>query len=203
MSDEAYIDQQYKNRQRSHHFQPKTFKSDHEISVGDLVYLYADKNKLNARPRYLVVDVQGHWCYLRKFVGRQLRQNAYKVHRDDVFKVQADKVRDSRESKLNRPTSSLMQEVREEPATPLPPYTVPPIPTEITEPAEGSPGSVEDEDTQVTPIATAEIPTGEELLHPEFIHEEPIRMLSPVSNQLRRPTRTRRPPAYLADYDRS
>ena len=203
MSDEAYIDQQFKNRQRSHNFQPKSFKSDHEILVGDLVYLYSDKNKLNARPRYLVVDVQGYWCFLRKFVGRQLRQNAYKVHRDDVFKVQADKVRESRESKLNRPMSSLLQPVREEPNTHLPPYTPPPIPAEITEPAEDGRRSIAE--TQVAPVATTEASAGEEGAHAEFIEEEPTNAVPPViiPSSEHRPARRRRPPTYLADYDRS
>ena len=92
LSDEQYIDQQYKNRLRDHGFTPRSMKCDNKIVVGDLVYLYADKDKTHSRPRYLVSSIEDEWCFLRKFVGRQLRHNAYKVHRDDCFKVQNSEV---------------------------------------------------------------------------------------------------------------
>lgn len=39
------------------------------LNVGDLIYLYADRNKSSARDRYLVVSVENSWCKIRKFVG--------------------------------------------------------------------------------------------------------------------------------------
>ena len=76
LNDNDYIAQQYKNRQRDHGFRPSTFKCDGVIQVGDLVYLYSDKDKVHSRPRYLVSHIEDEWCYLRKFIGNQLRNNA-------------------------------------------------------------------------------------------------------------------------------
>ena len=45
------------------------------MSIGDVVYLRDDRSKLKARDRYLVVRVDGNWCEIRKFVGRQLRNH--------------------------------------------------------------------------------------------------------------------------------
>lgn len=39
------------------------------LNVGDLIYLYADRNKSSARDRYLVVSVENSWCKIRKFVS--------------------------------------------------------------------------------------------------------------------------------------
>jgi hypothetical protein len=49
------------------------------ITVGDLVYLYSDRNKTRARDRYLVVEVKGTFCNVKKFVGSQLRNTSYHV----------------------------------------------------------------------------------------------------------------------------
>ena len=72
LDDQHYISQQYENRQQDHRFYPKTLLNstkDH-IRVGDLVYLYADKDKTHSRPRYLVTSMENEWCFLRKFVGK-------------------------------------------------------------------------------------------------------------------------------------
>ena len=57
------------------------------LSVGDLVYLYDDRNKSSARSRYLVVSLEGEWCNIRKFVGSQLRKTSYRVRQTDCYLV--------------------------------------------------------------------------------------------------------------------
>ena len=57
------------------------------LKVGDLVYLYADRNKLHKRCRYLVTSISYPWCYIRKFTENQLRQFSYKVKVSECFKV--------------------------------------------------------------------------------------------------------------------
>ncbi len=37
------------------------------INVGDLVYLYTDRDKTKSRSRYLVVSVEHPWCFVKKF----------------------------------------------------------------------------------------------------------------------------------------
>ena len=55
------------------------------IAVGDLVYLYADRNKTRARDRYLVVEVTGSFCNVKKFIGSQLRSTSYRVKMSECY----------------------------------------------------------------------------------------------------------------------
>ena len=68
---------------------PTCTSRDHcpDISIGDLVYLFNDKNKHKGRDRYLVVSCDGQWCNIWKFVGNQLRSNSYCVKRSECYKV--------------------------------------------------------------------------------------------------------------------
>ena len=61
-----------------------------DVQVGDLVYLYSDRDKNSPRHRYLVTSVDNEWCNIRKFVGETLRANSYKVRRHEVYKVPCD-----------------------------------------------------------------------------------------------------------------
>ena len=49
------------------------------VNVGDLVYLATDRDKTQARSRYLVISVEDPRCYVKKFSGNQLRALSYKV----------------------------------------------------------------------------------------------------------------------------
>ena len=67
---------------------PKKFLPTHTIiNVGDLVYLYNDRDKHRARDRYLVVSIDNNWCNIRKFVGNTLRKLSYKVKCSECYKV--------------------------------------------------------------------------------------------------------------------
>jgi hypothetical protein len=55
--------------------------------VGDLVYLFCDRNKSKARNRYLVVSTDLEWCQMRKFAGNQLQQSSYKVKKSECYRV--------------------------------------------------------------------------------------------------------------------
>lgn len=57
------------------------------LKKGDLVYLYNDRNKCQARDRYLVVDINDEWCTIKKFAGSQLRNTSYKVKVAECYKV--------------------------------------------------------------------------------------------------------------------
>ena len=58
------------------------------VEIGDIVYLHNDRNKNHTRNRYLVVKVDSDWCYIKKFVGSQLRDTAYRVKRTECYTVQ-------------------------------------------------------------------------------------------------------------------
>ena len=68
-----------------------------DCNVGDLVYVITDKRKHHPRDRYLVTSVDGIWCKIRKFVGSQLRSNAQKVLRSEIYQVGNDNSRISKE----------------------------------------------------------------------------------------------------------
>ncbi|KAK3096607.1 hypothetical protein FSP39_001634 [Pinctada imbricata] len=56
-------------------------------SVGDLVYLECDRNKLKGRDRHLVVARDGPWRDIRKFTGSQLRRTSYRVKDSECYVV--------------------------------------------------------------------------------------------------------------------
>ena len=51
------------------------------------MYLYSDRNKSQARSRYLVVSLESDWCFIKKFTGGQLRASSYKVKLAEVFLI--------------------------------------------------------------------------------------------------------------------
>ena len=106
-----------------------------QINVGDLVYLYSDRNKSCTRNRYLVVSVEGQWCFIRKFVGNQLRNNSYRVKTSECYKVPADYNINSNNKQSLHASDPYVSDEDEFPpqsntCTPLN------IPTEISTPAE-------------------------------------------------------------------
>ena len=93
ISDRENLIRQHTLRAQNH---PSSEKSKHKskksatsynIDVGDLVYLYSDKDKSRARSRYLVVSIDGEWCFIKKFSGNQLRSSSYKVKREECYLV--------------------------------------------------------------------------------------------------------------------
>ena len=68
--------------EKSKHKSGKTANS-YNVDVGDQVYLYSDRDRLRARSRYLVVSIDGEWCFIKKFSGNQLRSSSYKMKREE------------------------------------------------------------------------------------------------------------------------
>jgi len=60
------------------------------IVVGDLVYIYGNRNKSRARDRYFEVSVDGVWCSIRTFVGPQLRNTYYRVKQSECYTIPCD-----------------------------------------------------------------------------------------------------------------
>lgn len=61
--------------------------------IGDLVYLYCDRNKSKTRDRYIVVSCDGDWRHISKFSGYQLRRTASRVKDSDCYLVPSQKIR--------------------------------------------------------------------------------------------------------------
>lgn len=161
-----------------------------DVRVGDLVYIYTDRDKNTPRSRYLVTSVDDKWCHIRKFVGDTLRANSYKVKRHEVYKVPTDVCSFVRENSdesdneydnidtvaLNSPTGIThgAERVVQNPVTPAPQPLVSNYPT-VSHPETCEPVPT------VSPAVSESAPTSEHVP--------------------RRTTRTRRPPPRLSDYD--
>ncbi|MCG7875882.1 MAG: RNase H-like domain-containing protein [Candidatus Thiodiazotropha endolucinida] len=97
ISDREIIAQQHKNRVQNHPFSStsknknKKVLPSNQLVVGDLVYLYADRDKTRERSRYLVVSIDGEWCFIKKFIGNQLRSSSYKVKTSECYRVPNEK----------------------------------------------------------------------------------------------------------------
>lgn len=91
--DRAIIAEQHQSRLQNHaHSQTSKAPRGKEapvpiIHVGDLVYVLSDRNKSQARDRYLVTSIEDSWCYIRKFSGSQLRTSSYKVRLSECYLV--------------------------------------------------------------------------------------------------------------------
>ena len=84
--DRDIITNQHKQRQWNHPYseraknpKQKNTTTSQRIKVGDLVYLYSDRDKTHTRSRYLVVLIDNLWYFIKKFSGNQLRASSYKV----------------------------------------------------------------------------------------------------------------------------
>ena len=138
-SDQQMIQGQHQLRKSNHPYSErskapsgKTSPSTN-VDVGDIVYVYSDRDKSKARPRYLVTDVDGIWCNIRKFIGSQLRNTSYRVKTSECFKVPNHVNCELRSTHQNSPVSDDENEEDTPSLVPRPPDP-PVIPSELTTP---------------------------------------------------------------------
>ena len=163
------------------------------IRVGDLVYVYTDRDKNIPRSRYLVTMIEDPWCYIKKFVGDTLRANSYKVKKYEVFKVPCD----MRQPLVSVPScnSEVEDEVTDDYISPGQiPATIPV--------AESSHAVNEDnynasaQTTEMSEDATQP----SRMLHPPRIIHSQDEISAPVQT-LRKSSRMRHPPSHLAAFE--
>ena len=213
LSDREIIIQQYRNQVQNHphseaskHKNQNILKSE-PITVGDLVYLYGDRDKSRARNRYLVVSVEGEWCFVKKFVGNSLRASSYKVKTSECYRVPVDKTLTDHRYLLETYDSD--DEVETVPSSPVPPPQTE-VPDTLSYPEDRlsdpvllTPSRPLDSSNfdGVThiPISVASPAEPQILQENEHPHEHPH---EPCPNQPinQRPQRISRPPKYLEDY---
>lgn len=58
-----------------------------KVKIGDLVYIHNDRDKTKFRDRYIVISIAHPYCFVQKFVGRQLRSHRYRVHLSNIYPV--------------------------------------------------------------------------------------------------------------------
>ena len=93
VSDMELITEQHETKLRNHKYSEKSkaphkdFRPQANVDIGDLVYLHTDRDKTKSRDRYIIVNSDNDWIYVRKFVGKQLRNASYKIKRSECYKV--------------------------------------------------------------------------------------------------------------------
>ncbi|KAK3751342.1 hypothetical protein QZH41_000834 [Actinostola sp. cb2023] len=93
LSDQELVHKQHDLRNANHPYSEKSKAplkkaiDAPQVEVGDLVYLYSDRNKSCSRDRYLVTSTEGVWCNIRKFTGSQLRKTSYRMKTSECYKV--------------------------------------------------------------------------------------------------------------------
>jgi len=101
LSDANLIKEQHQHRTSNHYHSmiskggSNPLLSSSTIKVGDIVYLYKDRDKTKSRDRYIVTSIDGQWCNIRKFTGSQLRASSYKVKLVECYAVPPYKFRDN------------------------------------------------------------------------------------------------------------
>ncbi|CAG2187161.1 unnamed protein product [Mytilus edulis] len=193
LTDQSLIQRQYDLRKSNHRYSENSkapsgaLPESPHLEVGDLVYLYNDRNKTCARDRYLVVSTDNSWCNIRKFVGSQLRNTSYRVKRSDCYKVPSllNTLRQQDTYSYDNSTSSDEDDNTGKPQSPPKP---PDIPNVISIPhlQELEPELFENEPSDLG------LPIGEN----ELQHEPDDQVNTDV---IRRSTRERHPPKFLQD----
>ena len=177
---------------------------DLDIQIGDLVYLRTERSKTHSRSRYLVCNIEGEWCNIRKFVGSQLRSSSYRVRRSDCLKVPSDC------SPLpgwqSRPSESTSDDADDLSFTTVttgarPPPHPPDLSAEkdVLQPPHGSPDSTSlpsDPRPPDPPDIPCELSTPQDEPLPSDFTTTPC---VPLASR-RYPERNHRAPSYLSDY---
>jgi hypothetical protein len=204
INDVDLITQQQSARTSNHPYSIKSkggqgHNQQNTIAVGDIVYLIQDTNKTQARPRYIVASIDGEWCFIRKFVGKQLRESAYKVKLLECYKVPSHKYQERTDS--HRPINV---ETNEPPTTP--PEVEPVEERQSNLPSDAPQAGPSDVPHDLPAIPTEILPTELQGSQDTDINRTPQveasneDMDSPQSVQPRRSERIRKPPTYLEDF---
>jgi hypothetical protein len=201
LNDHDIVINQHRMRQDNHRYSekskcPKSPRSTMQIQVGDLVHLYSDKHKLRARDRYLVVSIDGDWCFIKKFAGNQLRATSYKVKCSECYRVGS-------EIKINRFDSSFDSDCEDEtePCVQPPPLCAQApevIPSMLSLPPESEENVSSGHENERLNVSVDEM-YNSGLDNDELLEVE---VQAPVKNHTHRdrPLRTKKTPAYLKDY---
>ena len=214
LSDYQLILDRHKHRSTNHAYSEKSknprglIANTPPLQVGDIVYLFSDKDKSRTRDRYVVVSIDTPWCFVKKFRGSQLRATSYKVKLSECYSVPSSVIVSS------PPSHPTLPDMNDEPPVtpavfpaPVHPMLAPPAPPElITIPSdeEQVPSfSSDDPPFNTTSSSPAPVAVQDESSTSVAATDQP--MLSPPnfpSLPDARPQRQRRPPSYLQDYVR-
>jgi hypothetical protein len=93
ISDTEVIKNQNDSRNRNHmssaksKFKGKEINNHPGLSVGSLVYMRSERDKTQARCKYIISSIDGNWCKISKFVKSQIRAKQYKVKLSEIYPI--------------------------------------------------------------------------------------------------------------------
>ena len=229
LSDHEIILKQHDTRLTNHPYSEKAKNmhghkpSNNRLQIGDLVYLYCDRDKSRGRDRYIIVGVDGIWGHIKKFTGSQLRASSYKVKLSECYAVSPcspppnGTVNNEYAKGTPIPTPEIPspditpRNLMASPHTAAPPLEMSP-PEIIIQPPEPLPPvsnsdesvpSLQDPDENRSPD-TRNSPTtytSEDTLHPQSRPPDTNNHPTIITGEYSpRPQRHRKPPNYLQDY---
>ena len=79
------------------------------IAVGDLVYLFSDRNKTRTSDRFLLAEITGFFCNIGRFVGSWFQSTSYCVKTSDCHRAPSE-VTDVQPWAINSDTNSSSDE---------------------------------------------------------------------------------------------
>ena len=66
----------------------KTTVTTSNAQVGEIVYLYGDRDKSRSREKYIVIEITGDYAWVQKLTNNQIRARKYRVKLSDIITVQ-------------------------------------------------------------------------------------------------------------------
>ena len=83
------VQQRLKNHESSAKYKSrgKSIEITPSVKIGDIVYLYTDRNKSQARQKYLIVSVEQDYVIIQKLINHQFRSRKYRVRKSDIIVV--------------------------------------------------------------------------------------------------------------------
>lgn len=196
VSDQELIMKQHNQRTSNHHHSAlsKTPKGrqppESQVHVGDLVYLFSDRDKTKARQRYLVVSIDGNWCNINKFTGNQLRSTSYRVKHSECYTVPSDVSKRMPSHEMGNLEVGSDEEDDYDLSQSVPADS-PHIPSEISKPVNNRPPPVPE-----PYILASELEPDEPDV--SFDGEDPVQ--GTVNDNPRRSARPKRSPVWLEDF---
>ena len=127
----------------------KPSSDDLPIPEGSIVYINTERNKTQSRPRYIISSQDGPWYRVKKFIATQLRNQSYRVHRNQLSYIPIPDPLSS-----SQPTTTHNDEEETTHETESPPDTN----TAISTPLQPRP-TVEPPSVPIPPVALTEPPT--------------------------------------------
>ena len=122
------------------------------------MYVKSDRDKSRARDRYIIVSIDGEWCFIKTFSGSHLRATSYKVKLAECYTVPHTLPPPSYQSVVPTLDEDECVEIPEqpqpcqEPSSP-PDLLLPPNP----DPPDSTPDQAEQQE-DLTPLETDRVP---------------------------------------------